>query len=156
MADANFPLSTVDSDGLLTPRGGLGGDYESARDLLYVSFCQAGCASFGMGLSAFRSSISASSLIADGRPMPRVNATGGIASARSTRTAWPTSWQVSTGKDPIDGNIFVVPKSQNFDLAESFQWETGLKALVPGSARRMDVRVLRHHPQEHADPDHVE
>ncbi len=35
--------------------------------------------------------------------------------------------QVSTGKDPIDTNIFLVRQRENFDLAESFQWEAGLK-----------------------------
>lgn len=35
--------------------------------------------------------------------------------------------QVSTGKDPIDTNIFLVRQRENFDLSESFQWETGLK-----------------------------
>ena len=35
--------------------------------------------------------------------------------------------QVSTGKDPIDTNIFLVRRRENFDLAQSFQWEAGLK-----------------------------
>ncbi len=44
--------------------------------------------------------------------------------------SWMGYAQYSTGADPVDSNIFLVNGNQNFDLAESSQWEVGVKASL--------------------------
>ncbi len=48
--DATYSIPAVDEDPNLTPREGLGIAYDCRRDRLYISFCQAGCASVTRGL----------------------------------------------------------------------------------------------------------
>jgi hypothetical protein len=50
LAEITYAVPLVDSDPNLTPRGGLGIAYDCNRDLLYLSFCQVGCASLARGL----------------------------------------------------------------------------------------------------------
>ena len=44
--------------------------------------------------------------------------------------SWMGYAQYSTGADPVDSNIFLVNANQDFDLAESSQWEVGVKASL--------------------------
>ncbi len=44
--------------------------------------------------------------------------------------SWMGYAQYSTGADPVDSNIFLVNANQDFDLAESKQWEVGVKASL--------------------------
>jgi len=48
--EATYSIPALDPDPNLTPRGGLGIAYDCHHDRLYVSFCQAGCASLEKGL----------------------------------------------------------------------------------------------------------
>jgi len=47
--DASYPLTTSDADPGIVPRGALGVAYDPLRDVLYVSFCRAGCSSATIG-----------------------------------------------------------------------------------------------------------
>jgi hypothetical protein len=85
LADASFPLSTIDPGGPLTPLGGLGIAYDSRRDLLYLSFCSAGCSAFLPGLIETYDPATGAYLGVLTRPG---FATGGLAYDALTDTLW--------------------------------------------------------------------
>jgi iron complex outermembrane receptor protein len=81
-----------------------------------------------------------------------------------SRSFAPTSWragatyeflpanvlygQWSTGQDPVGTELFSVEASQNFDLAQSRQWELGYKASINGGMAEVTLAyfdILREH-----------
>ena len=54
---------------------------------------------------------------------------GAVVDLRSDLVAYG---QISSAKDPVDANIFLVNASRDFDLTDARQWEIGLKADLAG------------------------
>jgi len=91
MVDQTIALSPIDPGGLLTSLGGLGIAYDPTRDLLYASFCQQGCASFGAGLIMSFSPVNGAFAGLQLRPG---FATGGLGFDPLTDTLWVGAGQV--------------------------------------------------------------
>jgi hypothetical protein len=82
--DVSYPIPAADPE--ISPRGGLGIAYDSARDELYASFCQAGCATLLKGL-VLRIDPDDGSVLGE---LFRTNgfATGGLAYEPATDALW--------------------------------------------------------------------
>jgi iron complex outermembrane recepter protein len=50
--------------------------------------------------------------------------------------------QMSSGADPLGSDIFLVNSNQNFDLAQSQQWEAGIKSILLDGKAEMTVAVF--------------
>ena len=113
LVDQTVALSTTDPAGLLTPLGGLGIAYDPIRDLLYASFCQQGCASFGTGLIMSFSPVTGASAGLELRPG---FATGGLAFDPLTDTLWVGANQVihNIALDGSDLSSFTKPGGAGF------------------------------------------
>ena len=52
--------------------------------------------------------------------------------------------QLSSAKDPVDANIFLVNANRDFDLTDASQWEIRLKADLAGGRTQLTAAWFRH------------
>jgi len=109
--DQTFALSTADP--FLSPLGGLGIAYDPTRDLLYASFCKAGCAAFGDGLIM---SFHPDDGTYAGLTLRPGFATGGLGFDPLTDTLWVGSNQIihNIALDGSDLSSFLKPGGAGF------------------------------------------